>query len=430
VVSLMLETNPNLTWRDVKEILITTAKKTHPEDGDWVVNGGGFNFNHKYGAGLVDAKAAVDAAATWVNLQPMSEFSQVKNDVDLAIPDNNATGVTFNFDPITDAQNMRVETVLVKVDITHTWRGEIELELISPSGKRSLLARPRAGDSRDNYDWTFSSVHHWGEESAGRWRLVAKDRVALDIGTINDLTLTFLGVSAPILGPPTFSVRDNHSFVTESSGQTEVVVLRTGALDSEVKVDYKFNDIEAVNGVDYTGVDGTLTFAVGESSKTVTVPILDDDEQEPLEKFSLSLSNPTGGGPDPEDVAQLGTQTTSTIHIHANDETLVTFQNIVYTWSEGQLVTNVEVERTRNLEKWSFVYFEHEDVTAVRDEDYQIGGRRVLFLPGQSVALIPVQVMSDGLPEGVETFRLHLNTPSEGADMSVSGRTCNISLSD
>ena len=59
-VALMLERNPDLGWRDVQEILIASAYKINPTNGDWIVNAGGFNFNHNFGAGLIDATAAVD----------------------------------------------------------------------------------------------------------------------------------------------------------------------------------------------------------------------------------------------------------------------------------------------------------------------------------------------------------------------------------
>jgi proprotein convertase subtilisin/kexin type 2 len=65
VVALMLEANPNLTRRDVQEILVRSARKNDPYDGGWVTNGAGFHFNHSYGAGLVDAQTATTMAATW-----------------------------------------------------------------------------------------------------------------------------------------------------------------------------------------------------------------------------------------------------------------------------------------------------------------------------------------------------------------------------
>ena len=59
-------------------------------------------------------------------------------------------------------------------------------------------------------------------------------------------------------------------------------------------VDYATADGTAAAGADYTATSGTLTFAAGETTKTVSVPILDDSHDEGEETFTLRLSNATG----------------------------------------------------------------------------------------------------------------------------------------
>ncbi|MBD3561222.1 S8 family serine peptidase, partial [Planktothrix sp. FACHB-1355] len=66
VIALMLEANPNLSWRDVQHILAKTANKNNPEDEKgWVQNGAKLWVNDKYGFGAIDAFKAVNTAATW-----------------------------------------------------------------------------------------------------------------------------------------------------------------------------------------------------------------------------------------------------------------------------------------------------------------------------------------------------------------------------
>ncbi|HBL61393.1 MAG TPA: calcium-binding protein, partial [Cyanobacteria bacterium UBA8803] len=80
----------------------------------------------------------------------------------------------------------------------------------------------------------------------------------------------------------------------------------------------------ATAGSDYTAVSGTLTFAAGETSKTITVPIVGDTTNESNETFTLNLTNPTnatiadaqGGGTITND----DTSTTPTFSI--NDVTV------------------------------------------------------------------------------------------------------------
>ena len=62
-----------------------------------------------------------------------------------------------------------------------------------------------------------------------------------------------------------------------------------------VTVDYATADGTAVAGEDYTATSGTLTFAAGETVKTVNVPVLDDAVDEGEETFTFRLSNATGG---------------------------------------------------------------------------------------------------------------------------------------
>ena len=67
VIALILESNPDLTWRDVQNILVHSSRKNDVNDSSWTVNGGGLNVSHKYGFGAVDAGAAVSLAENWTS---------------------------------------------------------------------------------------------------------------------------------------------------------------------------------------------------------------------------------------------------------------------------------------------------------------------------------------------------------------------------
>lgn len=71
VAALLLQVNPELTWRDVRGILASTAKRVEDAgDHTWVVNGAGIWHSDRYGFGLVQASAAVDAAEEWEPYAP------------------------------------------------------------------------------------------------------------------------------------------------------------------------------------------------------------------------------------------------------------------------------------------------------------------------------------------------------------------------
>lgn len=192
VVALMLQANPNLTYRDVQEILVRTATKNDEFHGDWVTNGGGFHFNTRFGAGLVNAQAATAMAATWTNVAPLQTRAIAQTGLAKAIPDGDKTGVSHTFSvPIGD--NLRLEHVTVKVKATHPSVGELEWSLTSPSGVNVRLARSRFNDTSANLDWTFMTTHFWGERSHGDWKLTVIDRTIDRSGTLDEATITFHG---------------------------------------------------------------------------------------------------------------------------------------------------------------------------------------------------------------------------------------------
>ncbi|GHC63560.1 S8 family serine peptidase [Roseibacillus persicicus] len=192
IVALMLDKNPSLGWRDVQEILIASAQQNDFTDADWITNSAGYHFNHKYGAGLVDATEAVNLAGEWTNLMEAQTDSVTANSINLAIPDNNSNGI--NYDLTLDGNNLRCEHVTLSVTITHSYRGDLAIKLISPSGTVSQLAETRGTDSGNNYsNFTFSSVRHWGEKSTGVWTVNVSDGSGTDIGTLRSLTLTAYG---------------------------------------------------------------------------------------------------------------------------------------------------------------------------------------------------------------------------------------------
>ncbi|MGV3658966.1 MAG: S8 family serine peptidase [Prosthecobacter sp.] len=228
VVALMLEANPNLGWRDVKEILIRTARKNHRADPEWATNGAGFSFNHKYGAGMVDAAAAVALAQQWTNLPAMTSTEVAQTGIATTIPDNNATGITRTLNLST--ANFRVEHVSLTVNATHTAVGDLEITLTSPSGTVSNLAQ-MTPDGTNNLNWTFGSVRHWGENAAGSWTVTVKDRAPSDFGTLNSLTLKCHGTTqtgARVVGAGATLTAEGNTPVNSAADPGEAVTFSLG----------------------------------------------------------------------------------------------------------------------------------------------------------------------------------------------------------
>jgi subtilisin-like proprotein convertase family protein len=192
VVALMLQANPNLTWRDVKHILVDTARKNDVTDTGWTKNGAQHWVNHKYGFGAIDAAAAVNAALTWTNVAPETSTTSGTINVNRTIPDNNTTGLTSS---VNINSLIKVETVEVVFDATHPDRGDLHVVLTSPDGTKSTLAEVH-GDAHANYSqWTFTTNRDWDEIAKGQWTLQVTDEAGFDVGTWNSWKLNIYGTA-------------------------------------------------------------------------------------------------------------------------------------------------------------------------------------------------------------------------------------------
>lgn len=193
IIALMLEANPNLTWRDVQHILIQTSRKIDSDHIGWFQTETGNWYNHAYGYGLVDATASVDLAKSWITIGSEVSLSTGKIQVNKNILDNNNEGITSN---VSIEQGINIESVEILVNITHSTRGDLNLFLESPNGIVSELVRENNQDLGDHYhDWTFTSVVHWGENTFGEWKIKVNDTVSGGASDriFNNWTMTMYG---------------------------------------------------------------------------------------------------------------------------------------------------------------------------------------------------------------------------------------------
>lgn len=221
VAALMLQANPSLNWRDVKEILLRSSVKLAPNDKGWVERDGGGDYpslppikhHHWYGGGLVNARAAVEMAKNWTSLGAMmtETLSQAAPTEETAFNvGTSATTIIIEPDPKTkvtrrsvDFSNnpaLRVENVTVTVNATHERKGDLTIQLVSPSGTVSTLAGYSPWDTGKDYEgWTFSSVRHWGESSKGVWTVVASEPDDDVDGEFGSVSITLHGASYPAI---------------------------------------------------------------------------------------------------------------------------------------------------------------------------------------------------------------------------------------
>ena len=110
------------------------------------------------------------------------QFTQTRSP-SLAITDNTTVS-----DAITVADSGTATSVTVAVDITHTYIGDLKIDLIAPDGTTELV-RSRSGGGTDDIDQTYTPDFE-GESIAGTWTLRIRDNANVDSGTLNSWTLT------------------------------------------------------------------------------------------------------------------------------------------------------------------------------------------------------------------------------------------------
>ncbi|MCC6285613.1 MAG: S8 family serine peptidase [Phycisphaerales bacterium] len=215
VIALMLEANPDLTWRDVQRVLVESARHVDPASTGWSVNGAGYDIHHAYGFGAVDASAAVALAETWPGLPAEASQDSGVFAVNAPIPDDDSAGVS---ETITMPAGIRIESVEVILNVESEFLGDLEITLVSPEGTASTLARARTNDGGDGLtDQVFTVRRCLGEHGAGEWTLTIADQGAADLSTWLDWRLVlhgtpfcpgdFTGASDP--GDPAYGLPDS-----------------------------------------------------------------------------------------------------------------------------------------------------------------------------------------------------------------------------
>ncbi len=192
-IALVLEANPMLSYRDVQHVLAHTARQNDVADSTWRVNAAGHDYSSIYGFGTIDAFAATSLAETWVNVREELEIQSDLEVANLAIPDGvgSSFGATAS-DSTQINQVINIEWAEVTIELNHTYRGDLQIELVSPGGSTSLLVDVH-GDSNNNYNWVFTSANFWDESSQGEWTLQIADGFGGDTGTLSRWQLDLFG---------------------------------------------------------------------------------------------------------------------------------------------------------------------------------------------------------------------------------------------
>ncbi len=262
VVALMRHANPELTWRDIKLILAATASKVDPDSTRWETGANKYgsttetyNWNRNYGFGLVDAKAAVDLAKTWVTLAPLESYEEETTVSDGTIPDASSSAISSKINISSSDTDMEfIEFVEIRPDFSHRSFRDLKIELVSPSGTTTeiLDSTDRGGPISFfgfivgeipiplNGTYRMGASQFLGEDPTGDWTLRITDEVDNNKeGTLNSWTIKFYGNKATPFPPATGTVTEGEEALTvEWSAPTKTRGTEISAYDLRFKDEY------------------------------------------------------------------------------------------------------------------------------------------------------------------------------------------------
>ncbi|EIW66475.1 kexin [Tremella mesenterica] len=229
VLALTLSVRPDLSWRDFQHIAVRNSVFFNPDDPDWEKTAAGRMFSYKY------AGRFVAAAESWTLVKPQAWFDspavylpttelnstssrhrkrQTSSTIRLSKRQDDSpedttepeetdggdiedepvleiepSGSVLSTDDVVstfsvtqamldDSNFERLEHVTVRVWIDHSRRGDVEVELESPNGVKSVLARKRRFDEADTGfpGWKFMTLKHWDENPIGTWTIRVHDQ--------------------------------------------------------------------------------------------------------------------------------------------------------------------------------------------------------------------------------------------------------------
>ena len=356
-----------------------------------------------------------------------------------------ATGVTVEKDTITitdDDDPPTATLVLTPTSINESGDGNestVTATLDGPARAAVTLtvsSTPGDGAAAADFDQTGTTltIAAGSTSSTGSVTITAVDNAvhASDKQVTVSATASGGGVSNPADqtltieeddAAPGFSVAD----ASASEGDViEFTITLSSAAGTAVTVDWETTLVDGqASATDFTAVPATtLSFAAGDTTKTVTVQTTEDTLAEPNETFSVTLSNPTGGAT----IATDGGTATGTI---TDDDAAPSFSVADASAAEGE---DIEFTITRSGATGNVVTVDWAtalvDGQASATDFTEVTATTLSFAAGDTTKTVTVQTTEDALAEADETFSVTLSNPTGGATIAPDGGTATGTITD
>lgn len=222
------------------------------------------------------------------------------------------------------------------------------------------------------------------------------------------LVVGFSVPQLPTYGKPSFQVK-------ETAGGATISVKRGGSLNRPVAVNYATSTGTepgahyAVPGVNYTGVQGTLTWAAGDNkAKSFTVPVMSDGGFNTTLRVDLNLSLADGGEPLPVSALYILNQDPKpTVSLTTTGQTVAEAAGTVNLTAALSQPTPIQVIVPL---VFSGTATQGQDYRLPRDENRRVI-KSLVFPPNTTQVSLPLRLINDALPEPDETLIATLGKP-------------------
>ncbi|MDB4858081.1 S8 family serine peptidase [Alphaproteobacteria bacterium] len=210
---------------------------------------------------------------------------------------------------------------------------------------------------------------------------------------------------------PTLSIADAQS-TNEASASTNLTVSLSEASAKAISVDWATSNGTATAGSDYTAASGTLSFAAGETTKTVAVAVIQDNTFEGNETVTITLTNPSNAT-----IADA----TATLTITEDDVgPMLSINDQTVSESAGTATFTVTMSPT-SASNVTVNYASGNPATATAGADYTAVSGSFTFTAGQSSKSITVTIANDSLDEADETATITLSGASGAGTSDATG---------
>ena len=231
--------------------------------------------------------------------------------------------------------------------------------------------------------------------------------------------LTFIPVAA--FGTNTVQLASATGSVVEdaASGKVSVTITRTGDVSSACSVQLSTVNGTATSPTDYTAISSqVVSFAIGESSKTVDITIVNRAGFQGDRNFTVSLASPTS--------ATLGATTSATITIQeAIEPSVLQFSTTTFSANQESTSVNVTITRTGGGSAVT-VNLSTADDTALAGTDYTAITNQTVNIPANVNSVnVPITLSAPTGNQANKQFLVSISSPGSNASLNTDTSTTN-----